>query len=256
VPTAPDPVIRLLWRHVVPADEAAPRRGPRQRVTVDEVVDRAIEIADEQGLDSLSMRALAPRLGIGVMTLYTYVATRSDLVALMVDQVLGRRELPPMAGSLRERLRVVAEVQLRDCREHPWLLEVAGTRPWLGPNVSDRYEWQLSAVEGIGLDDIEMDQTVTLVTGFATNVARSEHEVRRAERESGLTDLEWWGINVEPLTEMMAHRAYPIAGRVGASTGEAYQAGTDPRRELEFGLSRILDGLEAYVATRKEAPRG
>ena len=252
MPVDPDPVIRLLWRHVVPAEAPAPKRGPRQRVTVDEVVDRAIEIADEQGLDALSMRSLAPRLGIGVMTLYTYVANRSDLVVLMVDQVFGRRELPPMAGSLREQLQLVAEVQLGACRAHPWLLEVAGVRPWLGPNVADRYEWQLSAVEGIGLDDIEMDQTVTLVAGFATNVARSEHEVRRAERESGMTDLEWWEVNVGPLTEVMGHREYPIAGRVGSAAGEAYQAGTDPHRELEFGLARILDGLEAYVARRQE----
>ena len=160
-----------------------------------------------------------------------------------------------MSGSMRERLQLVAEIHLGDCREHPWLLEVAGVRPWLGPSVADRYEWQLSAVEGIGLDDIEMDQTVTLVSGFATNVARSEHEVRRAERESGMTDLEWWTVNVGPLTEVMGHREYPLAGRVGSSTGEAYQAGTDPRRELEFGLARILDGLEAYVATREQASR-
>ena len=46
----------------------------------------------------------------------------------------------------------------------------------------------------------------------------------------------------------MAHREFPIAGRVGAAAGEAYQAGSDPRRELEFGLARILDGIEAYVS--------
>ncbi len=114
-----------------------------------------------------------------------------------------------MTGSVRERLTLVAEVQLADCREHAWLLEVGGVRPWLGPHVAERYEWQLSAVEGTGLDDIEMDQTVTLVAGFATNVARSEHDVRRAERESGMTDLEWWEINVGPLTEVMSHREYP-----------------------------------------------
>ena len=107
-------------------------------------------------------------------------------------------------------------------------------RPWLGPErVADRYEWQLSAVEGVGLDDVEMDQTVTLVVGFAANVARSEHAVRRAERESGTTDLEWWEANVGPLGEVMAHRDYPLAGRVGPAAGEAYQAGTDPGRELD-----------------------
>jgi AcrR family transcriptional regulator len=240
-------VLRLLWRHVVPASGAAPRRGPRPKVSVDEVVDAAVELADAEGLAALSMRSLAERLGIGAMSVYGYVANRNDLIVLMVDQVLGEATLPPMEGDLRTRLRLVAEVQLADCRAHPWLLDVAGLRPWLGPHAADRYEWQLAAVDGTGLSDVEMDQTVTLVAGFAANVARAEHAVRVAERESGLTDLEWWEANSGELGEVMAHRDYPLAGRVGSAAGEAYQAGTDPGRELEFGLARIIDGVEAHL---------
>lgn len=243
----PDPVLRLLWRHVLPATDPAPRRGPRPKVSVDEVVDAAVELADTEGLGALSMRSLAQRLGIGAMSVYGYVANRNDLVVLMVDQVLGEATLPPMAGDLRARLRLVAENQLADCRAHPWLLDVTGVRPWLGPNVADRYEWQLSAVERVGLPDVEMDQTVTLVVGFATNIARAEHAVTLAERESGQTDLEWWEANSAELGTVMAHRDYPIAGRVGSAAGEAYQAGTDPQLERQFGLERILDGIEAYV---------
>jgi AcrR family transcriptional regulator len=250
VPVEPDPVLPLLWRHVAPQDEETRKRGPRQRLTLDQVVDDAIALADEEGLVALSMRLLARRLGIGAMTLYTYVDNRNDLVVLMVDQAFGRRALPPMTGTLRERLRLVAQVQLADCREHPWLLDVNGLRPWLGPNVGDRYEWQLSAVEGVGLDDVEMDQTITLVVGFAANVARSEHAVRQAEKESGVTDLEWWEANAGPLGEFTARRDYPLAGRVGQAAGEAYQAGTDPGWELAFGLERILDGIEAYLSSR------
>lgn len=243
-----DPTLPLLWRHVLPAGEDAPRRGRPPKVSVDAVVDTAIELADRDGLEAVSMRTLAERLGVGAMTLYSYVASRDDLVVLMFDQVLGRTELPPLAGDLRARLTTVAEVQLAECRAHPWLLDVVGVRPWLGPNVADRYEWQLSAVEGVGLDDIEMDQTITLVAGFATNIARAEHAVRQAERQSGMTDLEWWEANGEELGRVMAGRDYPIAGRVGSAAGEAYQAGTDPNRELEFGLARILDGIEAHVS--------
>lgn len=250
MPTDPDPVLPLLWRHVVPTADAGPRRGPQQRLSLDEVVDGAIALADAEGLDAMTVRVLAKRLGIGAMTLYNHVANRNDLVVLMVDQAFGRSELPPMTGSLRERLRLVAEVQLADCRAHPWLLEVTGVRPWLGPNVADRYEWQLSSVEGVGLDDVEMDQAVTLVVGFAANVVRSEAAVRATAQESGQSDAEWWEANAGPLGEYTAHRDYPLAGRVGQAAGEAYQAGTDPGRELSFGLERILDGVEAYVSSR------
>ncbi len=246
--TQPDPTLRLLWRHVTPEPDGGPRRGRPPKVSVDEVVDAAIELADRDGLDALSMRGLAEHVGVGAMSLYTYVASRDDLIVLMVDQAFGRTGLPPMTGDLRARLTLVAEVQLADYRAHPWLLDVAGVRPWLGPQVAHRYEWQLSAVEGVGLDDIEMDQTVTLVAGFAVNVARAEEAVRRAERQSGMSDLEWWEANAETLGEVMATSDFPIAGRVGSSAGEAYQAASDPRRELEFGLARILDGIEAYVS--------
>lgn len=249
MPPDPDPSLRLLWRHVAPEPEgpATARRGPKQKLTVDQVVDAAIEIADRDGLAALSMRGLAQHLGLGAMTLYTYVPGRDDLVVLMVDQVLGRTELPPLPDDLPGRLALIARTQYADVRAHPWLLEVAGVRPWLGPGSADRYEWQLSAVEGVGLDDIEMDQTVALLVGFATNIARAEHAARLAERESGMSELEWWEANAETLGELMANRDYPIAGRVGSAAGEAYQAASDPVRELEFGLARIIDGLLAYL---------
>jgi AcrR family transcriptional regulator len=249
VPHDPDPSLRLLWRHVTPAPEgpAPARRGPKQKLTVDEVVDAAIEIADRDGLAALSMRGLAQRLGLGAMTLYSYVPGRNDLVVLMVDQVLGRAELPELPEDLPGRLSLVARTQYADVRAHPWLLEVSGLRPWLGPASADRYEWQLSAVEGIGLDDIEMDQTVTLLVGFASNIVRAEQTARLAERESGRSELEWWEANSEILGELMAGREYPLAGRVGSVVGEAYQAASDPGRELEFGLARIIDGLVSYL---------
>lgn len=247
----PDPVLQLLWRHSAPSPgSSAPRRGPKQKVTIDDVVDAAIDLADREGLAALTMRGLAQHLGLGAMTLYTYVATRNDLLVLMVDQVLGRTTLPPHPDDLRERLELVARVQYEDCRAHPWLLEVTGVRAWLGPHVADRYEWQLGAVEGIGLDDVEMDQAVTLLATFGTGIARAEQVVRHAERESGMSDAEWWEANYEALGEVMAGRDYPLAGRVGTAAGEAYQAGSDPRRELEFGLARIVDGLVAHLSAR------
>lgn len=246
MPADPDPALRLLWRHVVPAEESV-RRGPKQKLSLDQVVDAAIELADRDGLSALSMRGLAQHLGLGAMTLYSYVPGRNELIALMVDQALGGAELPPLPDDLRVRLELVARQQYDVCRRHPWLLEVSGLRPWLGPHASERYEWQLSAVEGIGLDDLEMDQTVALLNGYATSIARALHEVQRAERESGLSELEWWEANAEALGEVMQYRSFPLAGRVGTAAGEAYQAASDPARELEFGLARIVDGLLAHL---------
>ncbi len=248
----PDPVLRLLWRYDDGAS-SAPRRGRKQRLSVDDVVDAAIRIADRDGLPGLSMRLLATELGLGAMSLYTYVPGREELVALMLDRVLGRRKLPALPDDLRDRLALVARVHYEDCRQHPWMLEVSGLRAWVGPGASDRYEWQLSAIEGVGLDDIEMDQTVALLVGFASSVAQGQERIRAEERTSGMTQADWWAANADELGVVMAGRDYPLAGRVGAAAGEAYQAATDPARELEFGLARILDGLVAHIEHERDA---
>lgn len=252
MPADPDPSLPLLWRHVTPPPAAPARRGPRQRVTLDAVVDAAIALADEEGLEAVTMRTLAARLGVGAMSLYTYVPGRSELVVLMVDQVAGEVPLPPHPDDLRARLLGIARQRYDECRRHPWLHDVTGVRHWLGPHVADRYEWQLRAVDGLGLDDLEMDQTVTLLAGYAGDVARREHEVRRAERATGTTELAWWEANAGLLGELMAGREYPLAGRVGTAAGEAYQASSDQGRELEFGLARIVDGLLVHLERRRE----
>ncbi|GAB3161440.1 TetR/AcrR family transcriptional regulator [Myceligenerans halotolerans] len=249
----PDPVLRLLWRHGLD-DPAAPRRGRKQSLTVDDVVDAAIKIADRDGLDTLTMRLLATELGIGAMSLYTYVPGREELLALMADQALRRRTLPPMPEDLRERLALIARTHYEVCRDHPWILDVMVLQNGVGPGLSDLYEWQLSGIDGIGLNDLEMDQTVAVLMGFAGNVARSQERMRRAERASGMSEAEWWEANAAELGTLMAGREYPISGRVGTAAGTAYQASADPSAELKFGLARIIDGIVAYVA--REAPSG
>src|SRR5689334_12089817 len=158
-----DRTLTLLWRRTLGTPQG--RRGPKQRVTVDEVIRAGITVADEEGLPAFSMRKVADRLGLKLMSIYTYVPGRSELIGLMVDEVTGEPGTPPHEGTLRARLTRVAEVTWDEHHRHPWLLQVDGTRPWIGPNGADRYEWQLAAVEGAGFSDLEMDQVITLLTG-------------------------------------------------------------------------------------------
>ncbi|MGH3350852.1 MAG: TetR/AcrR family transcriptional regulator [Nocardioides sp.] len=250
-PDQSDPSLRLLWRHRSGAPvEPKPKRGPKQKVSVDEIVDAAIDVADTEGLGAVTMRAIAQRFGLGAMTLYTYVPNRGALLVLMVDQVIGRVELPALPDDPRGRLELVANLQHDELRSHPWLLEVQDVRPWLGPNMSDRYEWQLQAIDGLGLSDLEMDQTVAVLVGFAAYIARSEHMKRRAEQVTGMTESQWWEANYETLDEVMAGSSYPLANRVGTAAGEAYQAASDPASELDYGLARIIDGVLGHAAER------
>ncbi|HZW40805.1 MAG TPA: helix-turn-helix domain-containing protein, partial [Agromyces sp.] len=83
----PDRTLRLLWRARI--GEPTGSRGPKQRSSVDEVVGTAIQLADEEGIEALSMRRIADRLGLKPMSVYTYVPGKAELIDLMVDQVAG-----------------------------------------------------------------------------------------------------------------------------------------------------------------------
>src|ERR671915_2360327 len=99
----------LLWRR----GDQRPARGRKPTLTVDAIVSAAIEMADEGGLGSLSMRALAERLGVGTMTLYTHVPGKAELLDVMLDTVLSETARPEQGdGGWRGRLEQVARENL------------------------------------------------------------------------------------------------------------------------------------------------
>lgn len=241
----PTRVLRLLWRDRLGDPRGS--RGPRARLSVDEVVAAATALADEEGLDAFSMRRVADRLGIGVMTLYTYVPDRSALLGLVRDAVAGESALDPHSGSVRERMERVARDLWDEYGRHPWLVDLQIGRPWLGPNESHRYEWQVTAVDGAGLTDLEMDQIVTAITAYVAGAAAARVVAARSRASSGLSDLEWWELNAPVLDEVMGDGAeFPVSGRVGQAAGEAYGLG-DPDHAFEFGLGLLLDGIASRI---------
>jgi AcrR family transcriptional regulator len=240
-----DRTLTLLWRRTLGTPQGS--RGPKQRVSVDEVIRAAIEVADAEGLPAFSMRKVADRLGLKLMSIYTYVPGKNELIGLMVDEVAGEHPLPAHTGTLRDRMAAIAHQLWDEYHRHPWLLQVEDSRPWIGPNLSDRYEWQLAAIEGAGFTDLEMDQVVTALSGFASAAARASVHARRTAEQSGITDVEWWNINAPVLERLMPMDRYPISGRVGQVAGAEYNAVSDPHRAYLFGLDRILDGLEKLL---------
>ncbi|NKY41809.1 TetR/AcrR family transcriptional regulator [Nocardia cerradoensis] len=232
-------VLALLWRRELPARPVL--RGPKQTVEVDEVIRTAVRIADRDGYGAVSIRAVATALGLGPMSLYTYVPDKQALIIAMVDWVAGEDAPIDPAAPLRERLAAVARGVRAELLAHPWLLEVPPWRLDLGPGRLRRYERQLSALEGSGFTDVEMDRTIAVLSDFATGNARTAVAARREADE--MSDARWWEVYGPLLTEAMAGQSFPLAERVGTAVGEQYQAPGDPDGAFEFGLSRLLDGL-------------
>lgn len=234
--------LALLWRRG--------ERPGRSGLSVDRIVRAAIEVADADGLPALSMRRVAERLGVGTMSLYTHVPGKAELLDVMLDTVYGETPRPDTApGDWRARLEVVARENWALYRRHPWMLQVATPRPPLGPNVAAKYEHELRAIDGIGLTDVEMDSVLSLVVGHAEAAARHAVEAAQVVQSTGQTDEQWWAVRAPILGQLMDGSRYPVAARVGTAAGETYGAASDPAHAFEFGLQRLLDGIEAFISS-------
>jgi AcrR family transcriptional regulator len=148
-------------------------------LSIDDVVDTAIAAADVAGLDGVSMRGLAQALRVSPMSLYTYVPSKAELLDLMLDTVYLRMERPDLdERSWRVRLRTIAEHNWVLFKAHPWIADVSTARPPLGPGLMAKYEYELSAFHGLGLDDVTVDDALTYLLAFVQAAARAAIDAR------------------------------------------------------------------------------
>jgi AcrR family transcriptional regulator len=247
-----DPVrsIALLWGVTGPG-----RRGPKPSRSVDEVVAAAIGIADAEGLAALSMRRVADALGLSPMALYTYVPSKAELIDLMLDRVAAEAAVPD-APDWRGQLEQLARGRWAMALRHPWLIQVGMHRPPLGPHVLAAAERALSAVDGLGLSEFEMDQITSALADYVRGAIRSAIDAREVARASGMTDEQWWALNQPLLKDKVDPASFPTIIRVG----DAYQAREipppDPERNFEFGLRLMLDGVAHFIARRQAQASG
>lgn len=248
--SAGDPArtLKLLWR----AQAAAPRRGPERGLDIDAVVAAAIDLADREGLEAVTMRRVAEALGVGAMTLYTYIPGKAELLDLMLDSAYSRMPRANTSGApWRQRLITIAEENRALFDVHPWAATVSTLRPPLGPGLIGKYEHELSALEGLGLDAIEMDDCLTHLLTFVQACARAVADARAARTASAMDDEQWWAANAPLLARVLDERTYPLATRVGTAAGAAHRSAHDPAHAYDFGLHCVLDGLATLIDSRQ-----
>ena len=242
----PARTLQLLWR----GPAAVPRHGPRQGLTIDQVVAAATALADGEGLDAVTMRRVAARLGVVPMTLYTYVPGKAELLDLMLDSAYARMPRTDTAGQpWRRRLTAIAAENRALFEAHPWAAAISAIRPPLGPGLMAKYEHELSALDGLGLDDIQMDDALTHLLTFVQAWARAAADARDARQESDMNDEQWWAATAPLLQRVLDPAAYPLASRVGTAAGTAHRAAYDPGHAYDFGLQTTLDGLAVLIET-------
>ena len=139
----PNRATELVWD-----EKSASPEGGLNRAAI---VRAAIAIADAEGLDAVSIRHVAAALDVRPMSLYTHVASKDDLLGLMVNEIVGDVLVPePLPTDWREAMRAVAVQSYRGFVAHPWALEAFGRRPMSARTccatpTSRRPRWRRSA---------------------------------------------------------------------------------------------------------------
>ena len=223
-----------------------PRRGRPPRYDRDAVVAAGVALADAEGLAAVTMRAVAGRLGAGVMSLYSYVPDKPALVQAMVEQVSAEIALPVLTGDWRADLAASARAQRAMMLRHPWLIEALTHRQPPGPGTLGYLEHVLAALEPTGLPGGEGLLLASLLTGFVLNAVRGELADRAAAADAGPPS---GPEQARALDALLASGRYPrLAALVAADPGPAPpRTISDLFDEL---LDRTIDGLVRPAARR------
>lgn len=219
-----------------PEPPARPAPLDRERI-----VAAAIALADEGGLQAVSLRKVAARLDVGPMRLYGYISTKEELFDLMVDEVQAEILPGEQPGDWREALRILACRTRQAALRHEWLADLLGGRPALGPNGLAVAEATLAVLDGLA-DIATVMRAVETVSAYSTGAIRREIASLRAERATGLSKRDWQRAHGPHVTRMLATGRFPALAKM-------VHDGTEVGAEASFatGLDWVLDAVAARL---------
>jgi AcrR family transcriptional regulator len=213
-------------------DRPAPTRGPKPALSLDLIADAGIAIADAEGLAAVSMQRVATDLGYTKMSLYRYLPGKAELIALMVERGMGEPP-PPSPAGWRESLALWTRQLMAAFVAHPWsLAATVGARP-LGPRELGWMESALTVLAGTPLTGAERLDAMVILVGHARMLAAQV----TPEAQLGAA-----------IAAVIRQRGEQFPQLKAAMTEAAAAAQQD--QAFDFGLARILDGLQCLIDAR------
>ena len=242
----------LLWDAQLRAG-----RGPKPTVSREDVVQAAISVADKDGLAALTMHAVAERLGFTTMALYRYFPNKEALIDAAVDAALGT---PPVKNGPREGWRKEAKHWAYAKRamlcSRPWLAELPFVAAPHGPNWLSWHEAFLQTIADTGLSPEDMMDVLSVIHGYVSGSSDTAISLARAISR-GVSFEEWAQAVGSDLCRAINDPRYPILSAILSSkSGGISKQSPLPARagrprtmdeSFDFGLERVLDGIERYL---------
>jgi AcrR family transcriptional regulator len=193
------------------------------------LVDAAADIATSAGVDALTMRSLADRCGVGVMTIYGYVRTKQELLAVLADRLLAEIDLPDTSTDWRDQLNALF-LSVRDVMlAHPALVPILATQRLDGESAYRGAEVVCGALRARGMADHDVLAAFATLTSFT---------VGSVQRQLGGQATSRPGLATLPAAE------FPnMLALLGALVSR------DADRDFRDGLQLIIDAIGARMPT-------
>ena len=219
---------------MTPRTDAA--EGSRAPLTRDRVLRAAVTLADEIGLESLSMRKLGEAVGVEAMSLYNHVANKEDLLDGMIDVVFGEIELPSPAVGWRTAIRSRAISMRQALRRHRWAIGLMESRTSPGTTTLRQHDAVIGCLRVAGFSMELTAHAFSAVDSYVYGFALQERGLPFDTPEDTAELAQ--GLLAQFPVDQFPHLAAFTAQHV-------MQPGYDYGKEFEFGLDLILDGLRA-----------
>jgi AcrR family transcriptional regulator len=222
-----------------------PQRGPKRELSIERIVEAAIELADAEGLGAVSMSRVATSLGFTTMSLYRYVSSKDDLLVLMEDRA-SEMVIPPEddVRPWRDGVRRWVLTVRGAYRAHPWIARVPINGAPMTPSSLLAADWLLREIRPLPLNDDEKMACLLLLTSYVRATAALEADLTAATA-AGLTETP--GMQAA-LVALVTPERFPDLSPIVAAGGYTGAPVPGAADDFTFGLERILDGIEYHVA--------
>ena len=215
-----------------------PNRPKRETLTRDRVLRAALVLADERGIDALSMRELGRHLGVDAMSLYNHIDNKDDLLNGIVDLVVGEIHLPPGDGDWSQAMRTRALSAQAAFTRHPWASQLMDSRTSSGPERLRYFDWVIGTLRRAGFSvDVSL-HAYSALDSYVYGFARQQANLSSGEPGSPETAAQ---LLSEIPTDQFPHLTEVI-------THYIHHGGYDPDADFDFGLTLILDSLARLLA--------
>ena len=212
-----------------------PDSPQRRRLSRQQVVVAAIALADESGIDTLTMRRLGAAVGVEAMSLYNHVANKDDLLDGMIDTVFAEIELPSTQDDWKTAMRRRAVSVRRTLARHRWAIGLMESRSSPGPATLRHHDSVIGCLRGAGF-------TVELSAHAFSALDSYIYGFALQERNLPFDTPEETAELAHAVMAQFAAAEYPHLAEL--TIEHVLQPGYDYGQEFEYGLELILDGLE------------